>query len=82
MLFGCCIHSLDPQGPHVSLLSFAVSVGILQGLLHAFSSYSDAVFAPTSEAFGKAEDLKDARTHQLPLTRDELEVGRPLHAGV
>ncbi len=59
MLFGGCIHSLDPQGPHVPLLRFAVSVGILQGLLHAFSRYSDAIFAPTSEAFGKAEDLQD-----------------------
>ena len=59
MILGRRIHSLDPQRPHVSLFCFAVPIGILQGLFHAFSGYTDAIFASASEAFGKAEDLQD-----------------------
>ena len=66
MIFGGSIHPLNPQRPHISLLCLAVSVGILHGLLHAFPGYPDAIFAPTSETFGKAEDLQYAGSFHAP----------------
>lgn len=49
MLAGARIDALDPEGAHVALLVAAVSVGVLQGLLHSLCRYSYAVLGPAPE---------------------------------
>lgn len=54
---GASIDALDPQATHVSLLGAAISVGILQGLLHPLSGYPYAVLGPSPEPLGELENL-------------------------
>lgn len=51
------IDSFYPEGPHVPLLVAAIPVGVLQSLLHAFSSDPDAVLGSPSKPFCKLKYL-------------------------
>jgi len=53
VLAGAGVDALDPEGAHVTLLVAAVSVGVLQGLLHSLCRYSYAVLGPAPEPLCK-----------------------------
>lgn len=54
---GASIDPLDPKGSHVPLFVAAISVGMLQGLLHPLPCYPYAILGPTPEPLSKLEDL-------------------------
>lgn len=55
MLAGASVDALDPERAHVTLLVAAVSVGVLQGLLHSLSGYPYAVLGPAPEPLCKLQ---------------------------
>ena len=49
VLTGASVDALDPERAHVTLLVAAISVGVLQCLLHSLSGYPYAVLGPAPE---------------------------------